>query len=320
MLRSRLHHISRSEFMTILLLGLFVVCLAMVKAVPAMAQGQVRAGEFVRIYDPSVGEKEQWYINDHCFVQGVDGTWHLFGITHEEPANPLDEKNFAHATASTLLQQPWDKQPFALSADWDNWREVHLWAPHVVYHDGLYYMFYCAGDPDHTKYKIHLATSEDLWHWERHRANPLVVEGFDARDPMILKVGNEWVMYYTANSKPFGGNHVVAARTSKDLINWGERRIVFTDPMEGTYGGPTESPFVVQRNGYYYLFIGPRGGYVGTDVFKSRNPFHWDLKDLVGHIPAHALEVIVDSDGHWYVSRCGWGQGGVELAPLFWDD
>lgn len=75
----------------------------------------VESGPFVKIYDPSVGEKEPWYINDHCFIQGEDGLWHLFGITHAEPADPMNEHNFAHATAKTLLQQPWDKQPFALT-------------------------------------------------------------------------------------------------------------------------------------------------------------------------------------------------------------
>ena len=47
----------------------------------------VRAGDFTPIYDPSVGEDGPWYINDHTIVQGPDGTWHMFGITHAEPAD-----------------------------------------------------------------------------------------------------------------------------------------------------------------------------------------------------------------------------------------
>ena len=42
---------------------------------------KVAAGEFKKIYDPSVNEKEPWYINDHCFIRGRDGIWHMFGIT-----------------------------------------------------------------------------------------------------------------------------------------------------------------------------------------------------------------------------------------------
>jgi len=301
--------------------SIFAIVAAAISVVSFSTQAAVvSAGKFEKIYDPSVGEKERWYINDHCFVPGADGVWHLFGITHAETANPLDEKNFAHATAKRFTQKPWHKQPFALSAEWTEWKEVHLWAPHVIRHNATYFMFYCAGDKDHTKYKIHLATSSDSKTWKRHPKNPVVVDGFDARDPFVLRVGGKWVMYYTATSAPSGGNHVVAYRTSDDLVTWGERKTAFRDPSMGTYGGPTESPFVVRRGDTYYLFTGPRGGYRGTDVFRSKHPFHWRVEDKVAHIDSHAAEVIRDVDGRWYVSHCGWGQGGVYLAPLIWSD
>jgi beta-fructofuranosidase len=286
---------------------------------PAVEKPAVTAGKFFKIYDPGIGEETQWYINDHCFIRGADGVWHLYGITHAEPLNPMDERIFAHATSKRLTDWPWKKQPPALRYD-ETKGEIHLWAPHVIRHDGLYWMFYCAGDPDHTRYKIHLATSKDLKTWTRHPKNPMVVDGFDARDPMVLRVGDEWVMYYTANSEPKGGKHIVAARTSKDLVTWGPRRVVYTDTAEGTFGGPTESPFVVNRGPYWYLFIGPRDDYSATEVFRSTDPFHWEMKDKVGRIPSHAAEVIRDTDGKWYVSRAGWGQGGVYLAPLTWHD
>ncbi len=312
----------------------FLILLLLVSARAAFAgDALVTSGDFVKIYDPSVGENTKWYINDHCFARAQDGTWHMFGITHAEPANPENEIHFAHATAKTLLQQPWDKQPFALDvARAEPWNETHLWAPDIVFHDGLYYMFYCAGGVDHAKSKIHLATSPDLETWTRSPHNPMVVDGFDARDPFILSIenlrssghggrgANRWVMYYTANSEPAGGNHVVACVTSRDLLKWNHRRIVFTDPSIGTYGGPTESPFVVRRGDSYYLFIGPRDGYDGTDVFLSHDPFHWDITNKVGHIPAHAAEVVQDADGKWYISRAGWGRGGLYLAPLIWND
>jgi arabinan endo-1,5-alpha-L-arabinosidase len=279
----------------------------------------VKSGEFAKIYDPSVGENAAWYINDHCFIRGRDGTWHMYGITHAEPLGPLDEHNFSHAVADSLTQRPWRKLPFALSVD-PTWNEIHLWAPHVIEHEDLYYMYYCAGDLDNSKYKIYLATSDDLIHWERHPKNPMVVDGYDARDPYILRVGDEWVMYYTATSDPKGGNHIVACQTSRDLITWSNRRTVFTDPSTGTWGGPTESPTVIRRGKTYYLFIGPRDDYRGTCIYKSQDPFHWDIKNLAGQINAHAAEVIRDSQGKWYVSHCGWGQGGVYLAPLHWND
>ena len=201
-----------------------------------------------------------------------------------------------------------------MSADWENHSEVHLWAPYVIKHDGLYYIFYCAGARDHTKYRIHLATSKDLESWTRHAMNPMVVDGFDARDPFVYRLNGRWVMYYTATTKPTGGNHIVACRTSKDLVQWGEQDVVFRDPRKGTYGGPTESLFVARRGDCFYLFVGPRPNYVGTDVFRSRNPFDWELSDKVGHIRSHAAEVIQDMDDRWYVGHCGWGMSAGSLG------
>jgi len=295
-------------------------------ASPESKNSLVATGEFIKIYDPNVGEKlDTWYINDHCFAFGPDGTWHLFGITGHEPVHPTRERLFAHATAKTLLQQPWDKQPHALRyAPEAPWRERHLWAPYIVRHDGKYYMFYCAGDADNTKYKLHLATSTDCNTWTRHPANPMVVDGFDARDPFVMRLGERWIMYYTATTKRSGGNHVVAYVTSKDLIHWGGRGIAFVDPSKGKWGGPCESPQIIRRGDRYYLMLGPRNGdrieYVGTDVYVSRDPLHWKIENRVAHLRAHAPEVLRDVDGRWYISDCGWGRHGVYLAPLLWND
>ena len=291
-------------------------------------------GPFQRVYDPSVGEVRAWYVNDHTFFRDAAGTWHLIGITHEEPLSPFDERHLAHATAPTLLG-PWTKQPFALSADPD-WGETHLWAPHVVHHDGTYWMYYCAGGPDPSAYRIHLATSPDGWTWTRHPANPLIVDGFEARDPMVRQVGDEWVLYYTATSEPSGGQHVVAAATSRDLVRWSGRQVVYEDPMSGTGAGPTESPFVLERDGTWFLCIGPDweglvrskeetgrydlAAYRRTRVLASDDPFAFDPTGQVATIDAHAAEVVIDGDGSAWVSHCGWGQGGVFLAPLRWLD
>lgn len=273
----------------------------------------VQAGEFQRIYDPSVGESCAWYINDHTLIRAEDGRWHLFGITHPEPADPFDEIEFAHATADRP-HGPWTKHESALHVDRD-YGETHLWAPHVISADGRYYMFYAGGGDDRTAAAINLATSPDLFRWTRVPEGPLFRDGYDARDPMVTRIGDRWVMYYCANSAPTGGHHVVAYRISTDLLHWGERQIAYTDPTEGTEAGPTESPYVLQDGQWWYLFIGPRPDYVGTEVFRSDNPFHFDVADSVGHIPSHAAEVVRDDD-RWWITHAGWGQGGVSLAHL----
>ncbi|GAB3423695.1 family 43 glycosylhydrolase [Flindersiella endophytica] len=275
----------------------------------------VSAGEFVHVYDPSTGENEPWYYNDHTMVRNVEtGVWHVFAITHAEPANPLDEKSFGHATAPSP-QGPWIKQPFAFTAD-PAAGESHIWAPYVMYHNGRYYMFYCAGTQDHTAYRIHLATSTDLETWTRSSANPLFTDGFDARDPMVIRYGGQWMMYYTANSTPAGGNHQVAYRTSRDLLHWSGKRVAFQHPLQGTYGGPTESPFVVERGGWWYLTVCCDSSYEDTRVYRSRSPLRFSVDDLVGRVPAHAAEVVTEPSGRTWVTGAGWGKGGLFLAPL----
>lgn len=298
---------------------------------------RVEAGPFERIYDPSVGEAQPWYVNDHTFICDRDGTWHLIGITHPEPMDPFDETALCHATAPSL-RGPWTKHAFAMTASEAD-GETQLWAPHVIEHGGRYWLFVCAGGPSGDRYRLHLAVSDDCWTWTRSPSNPLVVDGFEARDPMVLRLDEDrWVMYYTATSSPSGGNHVVAATFSSDLVTWSGRTIVYRDELVGTGAGPTESPFVVRGPDLrWYLFCGParygeamarvaagerpRWGsvYSSTVVLVSDDPLSFARADEVGMLEAHAAEVIVDpTDGSTWVSHCGWGQGGVYLAPLRW--
>jgi len=274
-------------------------------------------GSFQKIYDPSTGEDTNWYINDHTFIRAADGQWHLFGITHPEPAAPQQEKFLAHVTAPNLAG-PWTKREPVLPAD-EQFGETVVWAPYALAHDGRYWMFYCAGGQQHQQYHIHLAISYDLFNWKRHPDNPMVVDGYDARDPMITRVADRWVLYYTATTTTHGGQHTVKAVTSEDLHHWSAKQEVFAARQKGTYGGPTESPFVVCRNATYYLFVCTNRGYNETAVYESSDPFHWEETSLVGKFPAHAAEVVQLMDGQWFVSRAGWGQGGVYLAELIWN-
>ncbi|RYG26818.1 hypothetical protein EON82_01870 [bacterium] len=284
---------------------------------PSITAHVPEVGKFTHIFDQSPGPAEPWYVNDHCLIQGADG-WHLFGITHRQPANPMDERNFAHGTSQTLTAYPWTKQPFALSYE-PSLGENHLWAPHVIKKGDTYYMFYCAGSRESNyKYRIHLATSKDLNTWTRDKDNPVFEDFFDARDPMVILIDGTYYMYYTANLDSPVGNHIVNVRTSKDLKRWSPARVALVHPAKGTFGGPTESPFVVPYGGHFYLFVGPDPGYHGTQVYRSSNPYAWSHADQIYNYPAHASEVAQDTDGRYYATDAGWDLRGVYLAPLTW--
>ncbi|MGW2014916.1 family 43 glycosylhydrolase [Streptomyces sp. NPDC001927] len=277
----------------------------------------VGAGPFTYVYDPSTPTGPR-YLNDHTLVK-AQGRWHLFGIVGDsaprgESPDSAEEITFAHASAPTP-DGPWTTHPDALTLDPSYYGEEHLWAPHVVEAGGRYWMFYAAGGA--TGAAINLATSTDLFTWTREPSGPLF-RGLAARDPMVLRIGGEWVMYYTELSAP-GGHHVVAYRRSADLVSWSEPGVAFTDASTDATVSVTESPCVVERDGWYYLFIGPRGGYEGTDVLASRDPFHFELAGYAGHVAGHAVEVVRDGDT-WHASAAGWFRHGLYVAPLHWRD
>ncbi len=303
-----------------------LAAITLVAAMPSQAQVTVpsdslstgvSAGKFRKVYDPGIGEEKNWYINDHCFIRGADGTWHMYGITHAEPLNPMDEKHFAHASAKKLTQEPWQKHPFALSWSPED-QERHLWAPYVLEHKGTYYMYYCAGGPKNSEYRIHLAISKDLKKWTRHPENPMLIDGFDARDPMVVRVGDKWVMYYTANSEPTGGNHVVAFVTSDDLVHWHNKGVAFTDPNPRNVRRPgAESPFVVRRGRTVSLHRTARR-YNGNRCFRSKGSVPLGHFPEGGAHPSLAAEVCV-TRRQVVVSRADGGGWSLPRSNM-WND
>lgn len=277
----------------------------------------VGAGPFAYVHDPSTAAGPR-YLNDHSLIK-AQGRWHLFGIVGDsaprgESPDSTAEIAFGHASAPSL-HGPWTTHPDALTVDPSYFGGEHLWAPHVVEAGGTFRMFYAAGGASGAA--INLATSTDLFTWTREPSGPLF-RGIVARDPMVLRVGGEWVMYYTELSGP-GGHHIVAHRRSADLLHWSDPGVAFTDASTDTTVSVTESPYVVERDGWYYLFIGPRGGYEGTDVLASRDPFRFDLAGYAGHVPGHAVEVVADGET-WHAGAAGWFRHGLYVAPLYWRD
>jgi len=307
-------------------LSFLVLCLSLLAAMPEAVCAQkpdralVEAGKFAEIFAPAPGSHERWAVNGHTFIWGPDHQWHVFGtarpVSLDRKKNPA--RRLMHATAAKLTQNPlWSQEEIAVTADGANYGEFQLEAPHIVRNGSTYYMFVCVGNDQGHQYKTHLLTSKDLWHWERSPANPLIIDGVDARDPDVVRVGGQWAMYYTATASTNGGNHVVASVTSKDLLHWANRRVVFTHPGQGTSGQPTESPFVVRRGKSCYLFICDGAT---TTVYLSTDPFHWESEEPVGRIKAHASEVVRDLDGFWFISHAGGEHGGLSLARLSWTD
>lgn len=267
-----------------------------------------------RLLDASPSAEVPWYINDHTLIRAADGRWHLFGIWHPEPAAPLDETMFLHASADDLEGAPWAIHDPVLHARREQ-GETHVWAPHVIHHDDRCWMFYAGGTSDHTAYRMSLATSEDLFTWTRH-GQALFEDGFDARDPMVLHDGRRWLMYYTRTAAPEGGFHQVAVRTSADLLTWSQPEVAYQSTVSGTYGGPTESPFVVRAGEEWILFVCESGEYDRTLAYLSSDPLRFEDSGRIDvDLDEHCAEIVEDGARTW-ITGGGWGRGGVTIREL----
>ncbi|WP_157236032.1 family 43 glycosylhydrolase [Brachybacterium sp. P6-10-X1] len=267
-----------------------------------------------RLLDASPSAAEPWYINDHTLIQDRGGRWHVFGIWHPEPADPLGEDRFLHASADDLTGAPWTIHDPVLPARTEI-GETHVWAPHVIEDDGLYRMVYAGGTADRTAYRMTLATSEDLFTWTPHE--PVLFEdGFDARDPMVIRDGTRWLLYYTRTSTPAGGFHQVAVRTSEDLLTWSRPQVAYESTVAGTDGGPTESPFVVRAGGGWLLFLCESGEYDRTLAYCSSDPLRFvDAGRIDVDLDEHCAEIVQDGSRTW-ITGGGWGRGGLTIRPL----
>lgn len=265
------------------------------------------------------------YINDHCLVRADDGSWHLFGITGFD-SDPVHERYFVHARSDKLIGAGGMTEVGKVLDEGQK-----AWAPCVVPHAGAHYMIY---GPSPTR----LAVAVDFREWWPHPIELVGAPVFAAhRDHAVIRYRDDsWLMYVTGLCK---GRSSIACFVSNDLLQWRFVQFALTSsgnaPLNPPWGA-FESPFVVRRDGVYYLFTtytdSSRETYHQTFVFASGNPF--DFGDYTGDnhddmviatLRAHAGEVVHDEGaGAWYLTSAGWRgagahtEGGASIAPLTW--
>ena len=105
------------------------------------------------------------------------GTIHLFyNVGAAAPKQDWqmsgNEKEFGHATTTDLAN--WKSHPRILRVIPGTWEGEVVSAPSILKQGGLYYMFYTGFDDIRRGYQsIGLATSKDLFKWERYPENPV---------------------------------------------------------------------------------------------------------------------------------------------------
>lgn len=131
--------------------------------------------------------------------------------------------------------------------------EKNLWAPDLSYHDGKYFLYYSASSFGSSRSAIFLATSttgaSGSWTNQGLVIESTANSGYNAIDPNLIidKDGKWWLSFGSF----WSGLKIVqlSAQTGKpansNLVSIAARP---------NNGGAVEAPYIVYRNGYYYLW------------------------------------------------------------------
>jgi beta-xylosidase len=156
-----------------------------------------------------------------------------------------------------------------------DWERGGLYKPYLVHSGGTYYLFYNAKNQDKRWIEATgLATSRDLKTWKRYAGNPILPAGprgsLDDRfasDPVVVRHGKLWAMYYYGLS--FTDGH------ARDLLALGRDPFHFTKTGDILVDvGPPGSvdsvyahkPSVISWNGDLYHFYCAVSGKWPNDV------------------------------------------------------
>ena len=207
------------------------------------------------------------YVTDFCLVKRED-LYHLFHIRGERWTWPVGyrELDLGHATSSDL--RTWTPHDPVLPAGQAGaWDEAGNWAPDIMEVNGVYYCYYTGSDANNNQ-AIGLATSTDLFHWEKHRDNPVVSPGpwsdrqvgrdVAGRDAMVFAdtTRNRYLLYYTATMAD--GRACLALAQSHDLIAWEDLGPTYIE--EDRSYNRLESAYLVEHDRRFYLFYSAKGG------------------------------------------------------------
>ena len=294
----------------------------------------ISVGDFERIYDPSVGEGETWYINDHTIFRDHTGT--LAPDRHHPRRADGALRGGAprprhRADARTGRGR---SSRFALTADPGLGRDAPLGAPRGP---PRRHATGCTCAPAAPRRRSTASTWPPPTMRGRGRAIPPTRSSSTASRPAIRWCSAS-VTGGSSTTRPRqragrwaprrGGRRVrrpralVAAGTSSTPTRW-----------RGRWPAPPS-----HRSWSSATAAGTCSSAPTTTRWRrrSRDTGRYDLPRLPAHpragerrpaarstsptrsatIDAHAAEVVVDERGDWWVTHCGWGQGGVSLAPL----
>jgi hypothetical protein len=289
----------------------------------AIARRPVVDGPWRRICGmPDLGglagpEPRHQHIVDHGFIRARSGAWQLWACIRGTAAGRL----IYGWEGDSLGAGPWAPRGVKVRARAECGEIVEpqekVGAPFFLERDGRYWCLYHSAG-------VHAMVSDDGVNYERVRddkgSSCLLRDG--GRDVMVMRSRGLYFLYLTVttSSREDWRTSFVIARTTRDFRQWSDPTVVSAGGAAGSGPVNAESPFVVELDGWFYLFratsIDPM-----TFVYRSVSPWDFGVDDdskLIAVLPIKAPE-LVRHDGRWYITDLADFQG-VRIAPLRWEE
>jgi arabinan endo-1,5-alpha-L-arabinosidase len=272
-------------------------------AAPAAETDVVTPGETAATYTNPVLDTD---FPDPTVIRASDGMFYAYATQTEREGRML---NVQVARSADLVR--WETLGDALPVKPAWARQTQdFWAPHVAEHDGTFYLYYSAKPDaalsDSTRgLCLAVATATRPEGPFTDRGQPLQCgPGFVNIDPMSFDdpATGKRLLYWGSGFEPIKVQELAADRVS---FAAGSRPIdlVHVEPDSVGYQRLVEGAWVIQRDGWYYLFYsgdnccGPRARYAAL-VARSRSatgPF-----ETLAQATGARTSAILEADGHWY--------------------
>jgi len=289
---------------------------------PRLNLADVKAGDYSAAMLP--------LYNDFCLVQDVSGRWHCIGILMEGSSfQDIRDDRLFHYVADSV-QGPYRSIGVV---DFGYGKSAHVWAP-FIFADGhrsvMFYHYHRDASSKESSIRLAEAADPRLESWRRgDTSKEVLLSEPDARDPHVIRdlQSGVYLMYYVCSVRsPSDLEEVVRVRTSSNLLAWSEPRTVLGAPPGYK---ASESVFVLQENGYYYMWISGFD-YSRMSLYISTDPFNFGnaTTNRIEEQPGHASE-IVQTGGRYWMACVGiatvtdlrdgaFDLNGVFIQPLEW--
>jgi hypothetical protein len=293
-------------------------------------------GDYIRIYTPSgcvyngvnlPGFErgkfyDEWIANDFSVLH-KDNVWHICGITHPRPADFADDFNYGdnvhtaeyqlfhcsaegNAFSDVFCENKFADSEKILYPDDRPGERAEIHAPHLINTGGIVRFIY---GPKEMRY----AETDNFTEWKTGGCLFCCQDG-SARDPFVFRDddGSTYVLYAEAN-------RVMCRCCDERMTDFSEPFTIQEIPYKN---GAGESPFMMKRDGWYYLmwclFDGLNGCYDNRSfIFAARDIHSFSGISPVGMLSGHASEILCDN-GEYYLLSAYYPQNGINAVHLRW--